>query len=198
MRFLRDAIITIIVLLVVVFTVTYVRLKGGALSADDEPGRLERTVAARLVRLSIPADANRQTSPLAHEDHWRDAAEHYMDHCAVCHGREGRGHTEIGDNMYPKVPDFADPGIQQMSDGALFHVIQNGVRWTGMPAWKSEHTPDDTWALVGFIRHVPRLTSDELESLEPANEQGAEPAHSHGERPKHDHDERPQQPHGRQ
>jgi hypothetical protein len=52
----------------------------------------------------------------------------------------------------------------------LFYVIQNGVRWTGMPAWKREHSTDDTWRLVSLVRTVPTLTHEELESSGLASE----------------------------
>jgi mono/diheme cytochrome c family protein len=166
MRFLRDAVITLVVLLVVVWIVAYSRIRAGGLSADAEPGAVERGIATRLVRLSIPADAQQQKNPFSAEPGaWRAAADHYGDHCAICHGSDGHGRTDMGENMYPKVPDLADPAIQGLSDGALFSIIQNGIRWTGMPAWKREHVPDDTWKLVSFIRKVPTLSSEELESL---------------------------------
>jgi mono/diheme cytochrome c family protein len=170
MRFLRDALITIVVLVLVVWVVVYVRLRAGALTADAEPGGIERAVASRLVRLSIPADVGRHQNPFAADPTaWRGAAEHYADHCAICHGRDGHGKTEMGQNMYPKVPDLADQGIQRFSDGALFYIIQNGVRWTGMPAWKNEHSAEETWKLVSLIRKIPSLTPQELESLEKAS-----------------------------
>jgi len=71
----------------------------------------------------------------------------------------------MGENMYPRVPDLADPAVQRFSDGALFSIIQNGVRWTGMPAWKREHSPEDTWKLVAFVRRVPSLTAADLEAI---------------------------------
>jgi hypothetical protein len=67
--------------------------------------------------------------------------------------------------MYPKTPDFADATVQAMSDGELFYVIQNGVRWTGMPSWKREHSPEDTWRLVSFIRAVPLLSPADLQRV---------------------------------
>jgi plastocyanin len=67
--------------------------------------------------------------------------------------------------MYPPVPDLGSPDVQRLSDGALFSVIQHGVRWTGMPAFRSSHTPEETWALVSFVRSVPRLTRADLEQL---------------------------------
>jgi mono/diheme cytochrome c family protein len=180
MRFLRDALITIVVLLVVVWVVAYAAVASGGLSAEDQPGALERTLARRLVRLSIPADASRQTNPAAaNPTAWRDAADHFADHCAVCHGADGRAQTEIGRYMYPKVPDLSRADIQRMSDGELFYVIQNGVRWTGMPGWKSEHSADETWKLVSFVRHVPSLTEEELKSLGSHGEEQAGHEHQH-------------------
>jgi mono/diheme cytochrome c family protein len=177
MRFLRDAVITILLLAIVAVTAAVVVARRGGLAASDEPGRLERAVASRLVRLAIPADADRQQSPLAGQaDVWRQAREHYLDHCAVCHGSDAKGHTDMGANMYPKVPDLASTQVQGRSDGALFYIIQNGIRWTGMPAWKKEHTPEDTWKLVAFIRKAPTLTEADMKIEEPVPTPGEKPA----------------------
>ncbi|HTH02797.1 MAG TPA: cytochrome c [Vicinamibacterales bacterium] len=193
MRFLRDALITVIVLVVVIAIIGYSRIRGGGFAADAQPGALERSIATRLVRLSIPADADRQQNPLAADANaWRSAFEHYQDHCATCHGRDGRGKTDMGQNMYPKVPDLTEPRVQNLSDGAVFYIIQNGVRWTGMPAWKGEHSPEETWRLVSLLRKMPSLTPQEIESLNPPAEPEAKnPAHH--EHP-HEHPSSPRTP----
>jgi len=166
MRFLRDALITLVVLVAVISIVVYARVRAGGLSADATPGAVERTVASRLVRLSIPSDAQQRQNPFASDANaWRAAADHYGDHCAVCHGADGHGRTEMGENMYPKVPDLAAPSVQNLSDGAIFSIIENGVRWTGMPAWKNEHSDEESWRLVSFVRKVPSLTAQDLEML---------------------------------
>jgi len=154
-RFLRDAAITVILLLTLMAVMGYLGVRGG-LSAEPNPGRVERAVATRLVRLSIPRDARNADNPFTAPATWREAALHFEEQCAVCHGGDGRGDTYIGRNMYPKVPDLSSTAIQQMTDGDLFYVIQNGVRWTGMPAWRTAYTVDDTWKLVSFIRHLAR------------------------------------------
>jgi mono/diheme cytochrome c family protein len=177
MRFLRDAMITILLLAIAAATAVFVVVRRGGLSASTEPGRLERAVAARLVRLAIPADADRQQNPLGGQaDVWREARTHYLDHCAVCHGRDAKGKTEMGANMYPKVPDLTSADVQRRSDGALFYIIQNGVRWTGMPAWKDEHSPEDTWKLVAFIRKAPTLAEADMKIEEPVATTGEKPA----------------------
>src|SRR5262249_11704070 len=149
----------------VVWVVAYSRVRAGGLAADAEPGHVESSIASRLVRLAIPAEAGQQRNPFgADRMAWRTAADHYGDHCATCHGNDGRGQTQLGRSMYPPAPDFGDASVQRLSDGELFYIIQNGVRWTGMPAWKREHSSDETWRLVSFIRAVPSLTAADLES----------------------------------
>lgn len=54
-----------------------------------------------------------------------------------------------------------------MSDGEIFFVIHNGIRFTDMPAF-GEGKPEeilDSWKLVRFIRHLPNLTAAELEEM---------------------------------
>src|SRR5712692_6652264 len=112
MRFLRDAVITLLVLLAVVWIMAYSRIRAGGLSADAEPGAVERTVAARLMRLSVPAEARQQKNPFGGvPTAWRAGADHYEDHCAICHGSDGHARTEVGAYMYPKAPDLTDPAI---------------------------------------------------------------------------------------
>ena len=147
---------------VAVVVVWAVVLRKG-LSADAPPGPVETAIARRLVVLSIPSAIRSRTNPhAAQPDTWRSAADHFADHCAICHGADGRGRTPFASTMYPPVPDLASDAVQRLSDGAIFAVIQHGVRWTGMPAFASSHDEDETWRLVSFVRQVPRLTADDL------------------------------------
>jgi mono/diheme cytochrome c family protein len=189
-RFLRDAVITIVVLVVIAVLVAYGAVANGGMTADAQPGPIERAVAGRLLRLSIPADASALKNPFANDaEMWRQAEDHYGDHCAPCHGDDGRGRTDLGEYMYPKVPDLAGAAVQRQSDGALFYIIQNGVRWTGMPGWKLEHTPEETWKLVSFIRHVPQITP-----IEPSTHGAHHHEHDEGHEPHHDEPEHPHNP----
>jgi hypothetical protein len=63
------------------------------------------------------------------------------------------------------------PQTQNLSDGEIFWIVENGIRFTGMPAW-STGTKDGenaSWHLVHFIRRLPRLTPEELEEMESLN-----------------------------
>lgn len=161
MRKTRNALIIIAVLgLVALLVGMYILFRSHPFAADRPPGPIETAIARRLVVLSIPASARRQANPNPPEsDAWRAASEDFQEHCAFCHGRDGRGQSEVARKMYPPVPDLAEPAIQKMSDGSLFAIIQNGVRWTGMPAFRSEHSARETWKLVSFVRRAPHLTT---------------------------------------
>ena len=174
---IRAVLLAVLVVVVVAGAAIYLVLRQG-LSADRAPGRIETAVARRLVRLSIPASQRAMSNPhAADEQAWRAGADHFADHCAVCHGDNGRGRSEIGGHMYPPVPDLGSADVQQLSDGALFAIIQHGVRWTGMPAFESEHSADETWNLVSFIRHVPDLKPEDMHSDTHASERPD--AHEH-------------------
>jgi hypothetical protein len=61
---------------------------------------------------------------------------------------------------------------QKLSDGELFWIIENGIRFTGMPAFAPPHGPQDDWKLVLFIRHLPQLTMEERAEMERDNPKG--------------------------
>ena len=107
-----------------------------------------------------------------------------MDHCASCHGLDGGGNTVIGRNVYPPAPDMREAVTQDLSDGELYYIISNGVRFTGMPAWGGEDSPQEIWELVSFIRRLPSLSPEELKLMEQlatgeAGEAAGKP-HTHG------------------
>ena len=128
---------------------------------------------ARAMRhYSVPADLRDKKNPLpASAETVAAGRAHFADHCASCHGNDGKGQTNIGRAFYPKVPDMTLAGTQSQGDGELFATIENGIRLTGMPAW-GNGTADSaagTWALVHFIRHLPRITPEELEEMKAQN-----------------------------
>jgi len=147
-------------------------------SARDEPPRLENWLARRLRTLSFPGSARRVSNPVPlTPDVMSEARAHFADHCASCHGNDGRGQTEMGQHLYPRTPDMTLAATQSLTDGEIFHVIKYGVRLTGMPAWGTETSHDDdvaTWKLVHFIRHLPQVSKRELEEMEKLNPKGPE------------------------
>ncbi len=141
-------------------------------SAREEPSRIEAFVARRMRHLAVPRAGREMNNPVPlTPDVLADGRAHFADHCALCHGNDGGGRTTIGQNLYPKAPDMQLGATQSLSDGEIFYIIKNGVRLTGMPAWGADTEEDDreTWALVHFIRHLPRITKEELAEMDGLN-----------------------------
>jgi len=63
------------------------------------------------------------------------------------------------------------PATQDLSDGELFYVIEHGIRFTGMPGWGTGTAAGEqsSWHLVHFMRHLPKLTAEELETMKERN-----------------------------
>jgi mono/diheme cytochrome c family protein len=139
--------------------------------ARQSPSRVEAALARRLRSWSLPSDARQRRNPVPSSPELQESARHFADHCASCHGNDGSGNTEIGRNLYPPAPDMRLATTQELSDGELYYIIHNGVRWTGMPAWGEPGNDDDqdTWKLVLFIRHLPSLTAGEIRDMKRFN-----------------------------
>ncbi len=141
-------------------------------SARDEPTAIEAFMARRLRRLATPSHLHTTRNPVAvSAEVMASARAHFADHCASCHGNDGRGQTSIGRNLYPKAPDMTLPDTQDLVDGELFGIIENGIRLTGMPAW-GDGTPESaraSWELVHLIRHFPKITPEELVEMASLN-----------------------------
>ena len=141
------------------------------LNARDTPGAMETQLAITLQRLAIPRGARSVVNPMqATPELLLEARRHFADHCASCHGNDGSGETEMGQKLYPRVPDMRSAQTQNLSDGEIYYIIENGVRFTGMPAWGAGGGNDhDTWHLVLFIRHLPKLSEEDLRDMKEHN-----------------------------
>lgn len=141
-------------------------------SARPEPGRLETFGALTIRNLAIGRQARGLNNPVQRSPEViASGREHFADHCASCHANDGSGETAIGRGLYPRAPDMRLARTQDLSDGELFFIIENGVRLTGMPAWGTGEPSGESasWMLVHFIRHLPDLSQPELAAMEGLN-----------------------------
>lgn len=159
-------------ILLLIAGVLFVRLLRYGLSVHDEPTRAEVLIAGALRRWASPADLRKKKNPLpASPEVLAEARSHFADHCAVCHGNDGKGQTTLGQKLFPHAPDMTLDATQSLSDGELFAVIENGIRLTGMPGWGNgtAESARGSWSLVHFVRHLSRLSEADLGEMEMMN-----------------------------
>jgi len=174
--YIRTSVLFVLVLFGIgLLTGAYIVTTG--VSARPQPSRLE-SITARTVRsIAIRTRVGNITNPVPASDAIiEEGMEHFADHCSVCHGNDGSGNTEMGRGLYPRAPDMRLPATQNLSDAELFYIIENGVRLTGMPAWSTGTKEGETssWHLVHFVRHLPKLSDEEIARMESLNPKSPE------------------------
>jgi mono/diheme cytochrome c family protein len=147
------------------------------ISARREPSAFEVRLARIARHLMVPRHARARVDLVpASAEGLAGARAHFADHCATCHGNDGKGDTPYGRNFYPRAPDLTADATQDLSDGELFYLIENGIKLTGMPAFGTGNAEgeQESWQLVAFLRHLPRITPDELAQMERQNPRSRE------------------------
>ena len=169
--FIRALVVLLVMATVAGSILAYSIIRRG-LGTRTEPSGLETVVARTMRRLATSSEVRARRNPVEPgEAVLTEGLEHFADHCAVCHGNDGSGETDIGRSLYPRAPDMRTAATQNLTDGELFSIVENGIRLTGMPAWGTG-TPEGeraSWALVHFIRRLPELTDDEIARMEELN-----------------------------
>ncbi len=164
-------VIVVIAFVVLVAAIAIASMIRSGLSAHAEPTRIEVVVARMVRRWAVPSDLRDAKNPVPLTPAvLADGRAHFADHCAGCHGNDGKGQA-LGKQMYPKASDMTLAATQSLGDGELFAIIENGVRLTGMPGFGSgtAESANGSWELVHFIRQLSRLTPEELAAMEKLN-----------------------------
>ncbi len=111
----------------------------------------ERSVANHASRLTAPDDLDAPGRIAL-------GAQTYDQVCANCHGTPGMGQNPIALSMRPS-PQYLPAVIGQFTDPELAWIVENGVRFSAMPAWPAEGRTDETWSMVAFLRQLPDMTA---------------------------------------
>lgn len=82
-------------------------------------------------------------------------AENWENHCAKCHGADGKGQTKAGKKL--NVKDYTEAKVQaEMKDEEMLKAITDGVFEKGgkekMKAYKDEVSAAEAKELVAYIR----------------------------------------------
>lgn len=118
---------------------------------------LDSIISKRAPKTTLPATAD-PTQGLVY----------YTAICIHCHGGPGAPREEWAQNMLPKPPELWQADSQELSDGELFYIINNGIRMTGMPAFGPTHSEKDIWNMVAIVRQLDKLTAVQQEQLQKA------------------------------
>jgi thiosulfate dehydrogenase len=145
--------------IVVILVGCYLIVKSGYVSfaADTQSSAIERHVSMSASDASISRRAPAMQNPVnPTEDVLVAGAKLYRDNCAGCHGSSANPDSSFGHAFNPPAPQFMnDPA--DMADSENFYIIQHGLRWSAMPAWKGKFNDTQIWQLATFLKHIDKL-----------------------------------------
>ena len=146
--------LTVLVLAAVLIAIALMQFN---LSAQQEPGPVETAISNRAKRFFIRRASRHgiPPRPVDLKTSVENGGTHYGLDCSICHADDGRGQRQPGQWEYPRAADLTSKRVQSYSDEELFWIIQNGIRYTGMPSFAKVETPDHIWDLVNYVRTLP-------------------------------------------
>lgn len=94
----------------------------------------------------------------------------YQQHCADCHGNDGRGDGPLAAGMSPAASSFYQIG--EPTDGYLFWRIREGGGVapfdSDMPAYKDQMEDSRVWEIVSYVRLFYEQANPETPRTTPA------------------------------
>ena len=122
------------------------------LTAEAEPSWLERTLAFGLLQTRIALSGTPKAVPSDSND--KRSREIYQQRCAFCHGGIDGTPASFAHALSPRPPQFfAEPPRATIAADA--YIIEHGIRWTGMPAFRTM-SDADAWRVATYVRHARR------------------------------------------
>jgi len=124
----------------------------------------------KLANMSLDAHIEKQhvvQSPVAaDEPTFLAGADLYKQHCAACHGMPGQPPTEYAATMYPKPTElFRGKGVSDDPASESYWKAANGIRLSGMPAFKTKLTETQLWQVSQLVAHSNEISESVKKAL---------------------------------
>lgn len=117
---------------------------------------MRRAVLQRAKRIEVP--------PLDDAAMIAEGAAHFRVSCAQCHGAPGVAPEPFALGMLP-VPTNLAYTARAWRPAEMFWTIREGIKMTGMPAWRYRLDERETWTVVAFLNAMPVLSPERYREL---------------------------------
>jgi thiosulfate dehydrogenase len=136
----------------------YIKLGLAPAATDAPPFPFEKKIAQAALNARISREAP-QTSPVdASPENLLAGARLYGKNCAFCHGSKGAPKTAAAVGMYPPPPQLMQgKGVTDDPVGETYWKVANGIRLTGMPAYKKSLSETELWQVSQMLANAQHL-----------------------------------------
>jgi thiosulfate dehydrogenase len=171
MRFLLGVIVGVVLVAAGLFA--YLRFGNLPVATADSPFPMERQITHSALDARIDKELVK-TPPIAADDAtFQAGAVVYQQQCSSCHGVPGRD-SSFAKYMFPRAPQLFvkhhDEDVVGVSDdppGETYWKVANGIRLTGMPAYKNVLNETQMWQVSLLLANADKLPPDVQSALQP-------------------------------
>ncbi len=159
--------VAIVVTIVVIAVIGLIYIYSGLfnVSAAGPVGKMEDWVLSTTMDNSVERHAKNIIVPsLVDSAQIALGFDHFREMCVTCHGAPGVEPSYIGKGLNPEAPNLTE-AAGEWNDAELYWIVKNGIKMTGMPSFGKTHSEAALWAMVAFVRLLPKMTPEEYQSL---------------------------------
>jgi len=164
---MKTVLSTIVIMIVLVAVCGLVVIYSGLynVGASEPHTGLMKWVLSTTSDHSVAAHAKRITAPkLTDTSMILTGFAHYDEMCVGCHGAPGRKRDEFVEGLNPRPPSLV-ASVDDWSDSELFWITKNGYKMTGMPGFGVNHSDQQIWDIVAFLRKLPDLDGAQYDAM---------------------------------
>jgi thiosulfate dehydrogenase len=136
----------------------YINFGFAPVATDAPPFPFEKKIAQAALNARVSREAP-MTSPVdSSPENLLAGARLYGKYCAFCHGTRGEPKTAAAVGMYPPPPQLMQgKGVTDDPVGETYWKVANGIRLTGMPAYKKSLSETELWQVSQMLANAQRL-----------------------------------------
>lgn len=124
----------------------------------SEPMIFEKQMAHKALNAVIEREMPKNVPIQGDEPNFTAGAQLYREHCAVYHGLPGQPESPIAKGMYPKPPALLEgKGVTDDPAGESYWKVANGIRLTGMPAFKQSLSETQMWQISVLVAQADKI-----------------------------------------
>ena len=179
-NFILGIVVTLVLLAVGVYCYFALGFVPAATAAEAMP--FEKTLA----RIGLNAHVKKEMPKSVpgniqmNDATYQEAANLYKDNCAFCHGLPGQQQPPAAKGEYPRPPQlWHGHGVTDDEPGETYWKVANGIRLTGMPAYKPSLNEQQLWEVTMLLKNADKLPQSAQQVLGGQLVQGQSGQHEH-------------------
>lgn len=126
----------------------------------------EKTLAKKALNARVEKEMPKSVPMAAEESTYTAGVQVYRENCAVCHGLPGQPENNWSRGMFPYPPQlFKGKGVSDDPAGETYWKVANGIRLTGMPAFKISLPDIQMWQVSLLLANSDKLSQTVKDKL---------------------------------